>query len=162
MLQRLTQQEAELEERRRQEEEDRRLALQLQRQLDREEHSRATDRSKDSADPYALRQRTPRRSASTPQRQHGNDADAPPTCTPRNPPRSSSARRDVEASGGQPGLQGNKGKTPKRISASPSPTSTSRPPGGAVALKPTHSPAAPQKKGSKQTTIMDLFGSRAT
>uniref|UniRef100_UPI003AAC68F4 E3 ubiquitin-protein ligase rnf168 n=1 Tax=Centroberyx gerrardi TaxID=166262 RepID=UPI003AAC68F4 len=56
-LQEITEREAELFGRRRQEEEDRRLALLLQKELDREEAERATDRRKGSADPYPLRQK---------------------------------------------------------------------------------------------------------
>lgn len=48
--------EAELQRRRRQEDEDRQLALLLQKELNKEEKQRATDRSKGSTDAYHLRQ----------------------------------------------------------------------------------------------------------
>ncbi|XP_012686425.2 E3 ubiquitin-protein ligase rnf168 [Clupea harengus] len=135
MLQQLTQQEEELQERRRQEEEDRRLALQLQRELDREERSRATDRSKSSSDPYELRQKTPRSNAAG---KAGGDAATPHRRRP----------------------QADQGKTPKRRRPAPpadAASTSANPAATATAAAPTTAAATPLKKGGKQTTIIDLF-----
>ncbi|XP_049431968.1 E3 ubiquitin-protein ligase rnf168 [Epinephelus fuscoguttatus] len=55
VLQGVSEWEVEQLRRRQQEEDDRRLALLLQKELDQEEKQRATDRRKDSSDPYLLR-----------------------------------------------------------------------------------------------------------
>ncbi|XP_041920204.1 E3 ubiquitin-protein ligase rnf168 [Alosa sapidissima] len=163
LLQQLSRQEEELQERRRQEEEDRQLALRLQREMDREERSRATDRSKSSTDPYELRQKTPRRSAATGRAGEGDDEEATPL-TP-NVTHSSPSQTKVQAAGSRRRPQADQGKTAKRRqSAPPAATaaagSTSANSATTTTTTPTaaaNSAATPLKKSSKQITITDLF-----
>ncbi|XP_062408859.1 E3 ubiquitin-protein ligase rnf168 [Sardina pilchardus] len=157
LRQQLSRQEEELQERRRQEEEDRQLALRLQREMDREERSRATDRSKSSDDPYALRQKTPRRSAAAGRAGDNDDAEDATPLTP-NVTRSSSK---VQPAGSQRRAQADRGKTPKRRQSAPPATAAgSSSANSATTATPTaaaNSAATPLKKSSKQITITDLF-----
>lgn len=177
LLQQLTQQEEELQERRRQEEEDRRLALQLQRELDREERLRATDRSKSSADPYQLREKTPRRSAAA--RRTGDDKATPltPPITPCSSSCSSSSssflsssiQREDQADRKQKRPQADQGKAPKKRQSAPPAVpaaragkiSATQASASATPTAAAGSAATPVNKGGKQITITDLFSSWA-
>lgn len=176
LLQQLTQQEEELQERRRQEEEDRRLALQLQRELDREERLRATDRSKSSADPYQLREKTPRRSAAA--RRTGDDKATPLTppitpcsssCSSSSSSLSSSIQREDQADRKQKRPQADQGKAPKKRQSAPPAVpaaragkiSATQASASATPTAAAGSAATPVNKGGKQITITDLFSSWA-
>lgn len=147
--------EAELQRRRKQEEEDLRVALELQKQLDRQQRA---DRSKGSIDAYELR--APRRGAST-------GTSAPPTPAPRKKrPASSTATLSSTLNANRvtataaPSVD----HTPPRAGTAPS---ESEPPPGpprapaAVkrdAARPKTSQTSPQTaKSKRQTTLTDLF-----
>lgn len=112
-----------------QEEEDRRLAMRLQRELNREA---TVDRRKGSADSYQLRQRNSAASTSTTPDAEGAKKNI---STSRLTARNSAGRRDD-------------GKPEKRLSGTVGSTSASSP----SATVPTSS-----KKGAKQTTLTEMF-----
>lgn len=125
--------EAELLSRRQQEEEDWRLAQLLQKELNEEEKQRATDRRKGSSDAYELRQKgkgkAAARSSVTPSKSSG------PSSAPKTPASSSSK------------LTAKSSKTP---------TSSSK-----LTVKTLKSSAVSSSstRGSKQTTLTDMFSS---
>ncbi|XP_010896824.2 E3 ubiquitin-protein ligase rnf168 [Esox lucius] len=130
LFQELAQREEVLFSRRQQEEKDRQLALQLQKQLNREEALRAVDRRKGSCDQYQLRQKSQssqKCSSSMPRR-------APSHSSSHKEDRVSVKRRQSEASC----------TATRRESLSPSETAT---------------PSNPLKRGSKQTTLTEMFHS---
>ncbi|KAG1932838.1 E3 ubiquitin-protein ligase rnf168 [Pimephales promelas] len=112
-----------------QEEEDRRLAMQLQRDLNRQI---AVDRRKGSADGYQLRQKSTTASTST-------NPDEESTSKNISAPRSTARNRD-------------EGKTEKRLSGTVGAT-----PGKSPASSPSTAVPASLKKGAKQTTLTEMF-----
>ncbi|XP_030633268.1 E3 ubiquitin-protein ligase rnf168 [Chanos chanos] len=140
LLQELAQCEEDLLVRRQQEEEDRQLALRLQRELDREEATRAVDRSKGSPDSYPLRRKPPRpasgKHAAGPGKEEAGGAKRARSSGP------TPAKGESERAGKRLSTTGPQqpGKTPQKPPVSAPPV-----------------PATPGKKGSKQTTLTDMF-----
>ncbi|CAL9684573.1 unnamed protein product [Knipowitschia caucasica] len=125
----LSEWEAELQRRRQQEEEDLRVALQLQRELDRQQ--RLTDRSKGSEDAYELR--TPRRAGGG----RGGAATATVTAGAR-------ARKRSRSSSSS--------SAPPHAMPPHSPCPHTPPPHASQTL-----PVSPALRGARQTTLTDLF-----
>ncbi|XP_050985308.1 E3 ubiquitin-protein ligase rnf168 [Labeo rohita] len=116
-----------------QEEEDRKLALRLQRELDRES---TVDRSKGSADSYPLRQKpSPASTSENPDVENSRKN----VSTSRSTTRNSTGRRDGE-------------KTEKRLSRTAGTT-----PGKNPAFSPSATVPTGLKKGVKQTTLTEMF-----
>uniref|UniRef100_A0A3B5B939 RING-type E3 ubiquitin transferase n=1 Tax=Stegastes partitus TaxID=144197 RepID=A0A3B5B939_9TELE len=140
-LQSATEREAELQGRWRQEEEDRRLALLLQKELDKEERQKATDRRKGSANAHLLRQR-PETSEEA--------ASSSSTKTPKTSSSSSTVSRRVEAAGSS-GT-----KTPKTSSSSSTVSMREEAAGSSGASQKTLISSC---RGRKQTTLTEMFSS---
>ncbi|CAM4556388.1 unnamed protein product [Leuciscus chuanchicus] len=116
-----------------QEEEDRRMAMQLQRDLNRQI---AVDRRKGSADSYQLRQKSTTASTST---NTDEESTIKNISTPRSTRWNSTGCRD-------------EGKTEKRLSGTGGPT-----PGKSPASSPSATVPTSLKKGAKQTTLTEMF-----
>lgn len=152
----LAQEERELFCRRQQEESDRQLALRLQRQLDREEAQSAVDRSKGSRDGYLLRDKPDPAPGPAPdtasdgswgtRAAKGRPSPAPVPKEQKNRPK----RQPSGASKERP--------TPRRDPSASASASSPAPCGAS----PAHSPASALKKGSKQTTLTEMFPSLAS
>lgn len=138
LLQELAQREEDLFSRRQQEDEDRRLALMLQRQLDKEEALRAVDRRKGSGDQYQLRQKR------KPSQSHSPGPEtATQSGTNRGRSRSSTAKQEKDTAGRSRSAPTPRGEGSSTASAPPCPAASSN----------------PLRRGSKQATLKDMFPS---
>ncbi|XP_028824975.1 E3 ubiquitin-protein ligase rnf168 [Denticeps clupeoides] len=117
----------------RQEKLDYQIALRLQRQMDREEHLLATDRSKGSTNPYLLRQKcaAPRQ---------GPSAESPTTSQTPRPHHNSAQNQERRGKVGQQQPSTEEHREQKTRNSS-------------------KAPATPLKGGAKQTTLTDMFPS---
>ncbi|KAL2096659.1 hypothetical protein ACEWY4_008807 [Coilia grayii] len=164
VLQVLTRQEEELQERLRQEEQDLQLALRLQRQLEREERRQSAAAA---ITPYQLRQKTPQgKEEGTGRERSRVHGDGTGVTTP-----SLSAERGGKAAGGGRRAAVDKGKTPRRsLPAAAAAAAASSSPGNAAASSPATAASSPATaasspataasalvKGRKQATITELF-----
>ncbi|XP_049916601.1 E3 ubiquitin-protein ligase rnf168 [Epinephelus moara] len=131
VLQGVSEWEVEQLRRRQQEEDDRRLALLLQKELDQEEKQRATDRRKDSSDPYLLRPNSRGKVEAT-SSSRTSPASSSKTCSTSPSTRTSTPSSKTSSTSSSP-------TTPNPSSTSSSRTSSSR--------------------GSKQATLTEMFSS---
>ncbi|XP_073674136.1 E3 ubiquitin-protein ligase rnf168 [Garra rufa] len=132
-LSEVAQYEETLQRRWQQEEEDRKLALRLQKELDREN---LVNRSKGSVDGYQLRQKpAPASTSANPDVENSRKN----TSTSRSTARNSTGRKDSE-------------KTEKRLSGTAEPN-----PGKSPASSPSTTVPPALKKGAKQTTLTEMF-----
>ncbi|KAG7471023.1 hypothetical protein MATL_G00120020 [Megalops atlanticus] len=153
LLRELMQEEEDLYSRWQQEESDRQLALRLQRQLDREEALRAVDRRKGSPDQYQLREKP----CSTPT--------PAPTAT-SDKATASRVSRDCSSSALSPKEEKNtvrrqSSRTPKEKQAPHRSSRASTPRRAGTDKSSHHNDTSTLHKGSRQTTLTDMFSSLA-
>nr|XP_033487310.1 E3 ubiquitin-protein ligase rnf168 [Epinephelus lanceolatus] len=132
--------------RRQQEEDDRRLALLLQKELDQEEKQRATDRRKDSSDPYLLRPNSRGKVEAT-SSSRTSPTSSSKTCSTSPSTRTSTPSSKTTSSTTTPTTSSKTSSaSSSRTSSTPS-TSSSR------------TSSTSSSRGSKQATLTEMFSS---